>query len=365
MERERFHLCVCIPTYKRSHLLERLLRDLSLQTLLPDTLIVVDGDPVSGEVLRMMSSAALPATCQVFYVPSNHPNLAYQRYLGWRLAEQQRAHFLLYLDDDLRIVQQDAVENVIRPLMEDHQVVGVTALVQTGDPQEKFRDVPILRDRGQNLGPVASRIVRLLGSRTPPGGLTPSGHRRFPESRREYAPVEWLQGRVMAYRLAALTQNSFSADLFALTHIGRGKGEDTHLSHRVAAKGKMLLAFNATFLHPDDALPSAYPIQARRLAYAIAYSRRLLNENYRWPAPPSPRDRLALVRSYVGNVMLNWLRALARPARHRFAYAWGYTLGAARGLIQPPTARRLTPEVDWWQDAEEALGAAVRIGGRP
>ena len=97
------------------------------------------------------------------------------------------------------------------------------------------------------------------------------------------------------------------------------------------------------------------------MGFGTAYSRRLLNDNFRWPESPTWGDRLALVKSYCGTLLLNWSRALLSPKTHRFAYAWGYTCGAWRGLAQPPTAQRLTPTVDWAKDAQAALNAAKII----
>jgi hypothetical protein len=164
----------------------------------------------------------------------------------------------------------------------------------------------------------------------------------------------------MAYKLAALTEECFSADLFALDRIGV-LGEDTFLSRRVGTKGDLLLAFCAQFEHPDADLPQAYPTRALKFGYTSAYSRRLLNDNYRGFDPPRFSDRVALVKSYLGTTLLNWCRALASPKKHRFAFAWGYTLGAFRGLIQKPTAKNLAPQIDWWQDAEAALRQAIVI----
>lgn len=159
----------------------------------------------------------------------------------------------------------------------------------------------------------------------------------------------------MAYRVTALDQRCFSADLFALTHVQCGLGEDTFLSRQVGTKGRLLMAFNTQVEHPDDDTPKAYPYRARKLAYATAYSRRFLNDHYRDPHPPTLSDRLALLKNYVGVSFFAWLRAITSFKVYRFAYAWGYTQGAIRGLLQKPTAKNLTPQIDWWQDAEEAL----------
>jgi glycosyltransferase involved in cell wall biosynthesis len=366
-ERRNRQLAVCIPTYKRAHLAARLVRDVFGQTVQPDVLIVVDGDPASGEVRGELERVLYPPNCQVVYVPSNHANLAYQRYLGWRTAKQCGCEILLYLDDDLRIEQPDAVEKVITPLFWESGVVGVTANIVCGNPAEKFAGEPALLDRAVKRRLDDPLLVRLLGAgrSVPPGGLTASGHRRAPRlDGQSYAQVEWLRGGVMAYRMDALDEDCFSDDLFALCFVHCGLGEDTFLSRRVGSRGRLLFAFCATFLHPDEDLPKAYPIAAYRFGYASAYSRRLLNDNYRGLEPPRLSDRLALVKSYVGTALLEWSNALLRPKRHRFAYAWGYTKGAFDGLFRPPTAKRLAPGIDWRADAEKALATMAVLAPR-
>ncbi len=87
----------------------------------PSGLIIVDGDPSSGKVHDKLKSVRLAAA--VYLVPSNHANLPYQRYLGWRLAKVLNADILLYLDDDLRVDDRAALNLVVGPISrhERHQ----------------------------------------------------------------------------------------------------------------------------------------------------------------------------------------------------------------------------------------------------
>ena len=96
-------LALCIPTYKRAKLLVELLSDLGRQSMRPAFVTVVVGDPKSGEVLRAFQGYRTGFGFPIRYVPSNHGNLAYQRYLGWRVAADKGCQILVYLDDDLRI----------------------------------------------------------------------------------------------------------------------------------------------------------------------------------------------------------------------------------------------------------------------
>jgi glycosyltransferase involved in cell wall biosynthesis len=359
--RQVAQLGICIPTYKRPHLLKKLLHDLARQTMHPNVLVIVDGDPSSGEVEQMLKSQTFPASWKIVYVPSNHGNVAYQRYLGWRMVLQHACIVLLYLDDDLRVQQCEAVQRVVDPIQWPGQnIVGVTAHIDAGWNVSSQEEALSYRHHVRPSR-IQSFLVSLLGAsrHTPPGGLSSSGYRRRRVYRGyAYETVQWHHGGVMAYKVEALPSLWFVDDLFALFHIGCSTGEDTFMSHRASFKGHMLMAFNATFEHPDEDLPKAYPIKALHFGYATAYSRRFLNDHYRGLYPPHFTDRVALVKSYIGTAALHWLSVLATRNRSRLAYAWGYTRGALRGLIQKPTARALTPHINWWQDAKDALAVS-------
>lgn len=351
-------LAVCICTYKRVPYLQKLLGDLCRQSCQPDHLIIVDGAPETPAVPEMLREFPFPSGWQVSYVPTNHSCLSYHRYLNWLAASRLGCDILLYLDDDLRIKRDDAVAKTLAPFSwENRKVVGVTGNTTFGDAS-KFAGAGALADRVEWSQQKIPLLVRWLGAarRLPVGGLSPSGHRRTPEDQgRDYEEVAWLSGRVMAYRMDALTRECFAPDMFALDITIGGLGEDTFLSRRVGTRGQLLLAFCAHFEHPDDDLPKAYSTKALEFGFATAYSRRFLNDNFRGFNPPRLSDRLALLKSYLGTCLLNWLRAVTHPRPHRFAYARGYTQGAWQGLVHKPTAGNLTPGIDWWGDAERAV----------
>ena len=342
-------LAVCIPTYKRSHLLELLISDLLRQTRCPDHLILVDGDPESGNVKRML--AALDAPVPISYVPSNHGNLAYQRYLGWRVAANSGASILVYFDDDERLMQSNVLELLTLPLGQA-AVVGVGCHIRFGENSDGTDAAVARGNRKQSV------LVKMLGSgrKELPGRLTPSGHRVSPtDDGSDYIEVDWLRGGVMAYWMAAISQESFSDDLFALDHVRCGLGEDTILSRRIGASGKLLYTFRTVVDHPNADKPKSYPHEGRRYAYSATYSRRFLNDHYRVYAAPTASDRWNLVKSYAGNLLLVWMRVLKEPSKLNFALARGTTLGAIHGVTRPPTAKQLTPDINWWADAESAF----------
>jgi GT2 family glycosyltransferase len=327
-------------------------------------LIIVDGDSGSSEVAKMLDGIANQTGPRVRYVASSHANLAYQRYLGWKVAQAQKAEILLYLDDDLRLEQGDAVAELVAPLAEKRGgIVGCTSrIVYPEDREGQYGKA--LADRAAQAKAKRSLLVRWFGSsrKIIPGSLSPAGHRCPPQtSSSGLSRVQWLRGGVMACRMDALSEDCFSHDLFALSEIGYGHGEDTVLSLRLAAKGELAFVHWAEFLHPCADAPKAYATRARRMGFGVAYSRRLLNDNYRWPENPKISDRIALFKSYLGTALLQWFRALKAPKAHRFAYACGYTLGAVKGIVSPPRASHLMPEVDWTADAERNLAEPGKV----
>jgi hypothetical protein len=330
---------------------------LCVQTCHPDILIVVDGDPATGAVVRMLREIAVPKAWKIIYVPSNFANQPYQRYVGWKVAVRDACRVLLYLDDDLRIHQPDAVEKTVAPLFADNDIVGITSVINFGD-LSKLPDMEMLVERDHLSHRQSPWLVRLLGSthQMAPGRMSPTGQRTSPaRDGREYEPMDYLRGGVMAFRMSALSDDCFSPDLFSMAQRGWGMGEDIVLFRRVATRGQLCLAWCAQVDHPYDDPPRCFPAQAYRFGFTVAYSRRLMNESYRGFAAPTWSDRLILLKSYVGNLLLNWYRAFRNPKRFRFAYAWGYTVGAFRGLIQKPSVAALTPGIDWRQAVSVAV----------
>jgi glycosyltransferase involved in cell wall biosynthesis len=342
--------------------LELLLLDLLQQTQLPQTIIIVDGDPSSGQVQGLLRHLDFPHDVSIHFIPSNYSNLSYQRYVGWLVASLRQALFLLYLDDDLRIYERDVINKLMGHIQSDSDIAGCTAVIRMGTLDEKFSNNSALKEQSNS----ENRIVAYAKSLSPfrntlPGGLTPVGHRISPDHSGKTSAVEWLHGGVMLFRMQSLIKSSFSADLFALDHIRCGKGEDTFLSRQVMRSGKLIYANDVIIDHPNSDLPAAYPISAYKLAYATAYSRRFQNDHYRIVRPPYFTDRLHLFKSYVGNNLINFVNALHNPRRYRFTYAFGYLLGSFRGLIQSPTVNNLTPHINWWTKAEEAVSQMVTV----
>lgn len=236
---------------------------------------------------------------------------------------------------------------------------GLTVSLKFTD-SGKLSGHDVLSDQKKTKTPWTNSVFLKLfqSSRTAsPGGLSAAGHRlplRHIPGQMIYE-TQWLRGGVMFYRMSVLNESCYSDDLFALTARGCGLGEDTYLSRRAGRAGKLLLLESEGIEHPGEALPCAYPIRPFRFGFASAYSRRLLNDDYRYPHKPFLRDRAALVYSYAGNIMISLGRLFLSPSLQRFNFFRGYFMGALRGMLVKPTARKLSPGISWFKDADSDL----------
>ena len=338
-------LTIVIPTFKRVNLLEDLLSDIGLQKLLPELVVISDGDNHSGTVQDMLTPFQKNVPWNTIYIPSNHANAPYQRYLGARVANH--SDILIFIDDDIRLPEKDILEKVLRPfLWQDRIIVGVSPKIKFPNRINPTNERELTKAQQNNLG-----------------GITPTGNRIVPiDTGDEYDTVRWLRGGMMAYRYGILEEVIYSPDAFAMSHIGCGLGvDDTYLSRCVGAYGELLIANCAEIEHPDFDTSKVFPQDARRKGIATAYSRRFLNDHYRVIKSPKLSDRMALLKSFLGNSLINWWQAINSRQEYQFNYARGYSRGALRGIIQKPTACNLTPEIDWLQDAEAALAQATII----
>jgi len=330
-------LTVAIPTFRRPQLLAGLLADLARQSRLPDRLIVVDGEGRSPEVMAAVEASPWRSLAKTSIIHSTRANLPFQRIAASAAAGSEGV--ILYLDDDLRILCPESVHEVVSPLEDSPtDIVAATAEIE-----------------GIASSPGRSAASRRWGAArlSLPGELTPTGVRLEPSGGTAPA-VRWLRGGVMAIRADALSGVRAPDALLALAQRGWGLGEDLILARMLCRHGRIVLARRARFEHPPEANSVAYRRDDLGFGFASAYSRRLVNDYYRGGAQLTPADRMALLRTYAGAGLWHGFQAARGRTSSRFAV--GYAAGAFAGILRPPTARRLTPDIDW--PAELRLSAA-------
>lgn len=349
---------VAIPTYRRPQLVRRLLCDLQGLSLPPKTILVVDGGGEAASLAEAIASVELMPPVRVILLTSEHANLPFQRFLAFMVAaEIVGATILVYLDDDVRPAAVDSLEALVAPLRSRPDVVATTARLVMGHGTEANGgfDAKTLNSAPAPrwLAALAKRFGGL--ARAPDGGLTPSGTRARPAPGERARQVSWLHGGAMACRLAALSPDAFPEALLSSYERRLGKGEDTILSLRLRSKGRFLYQPAAVFLHPYDAPPAAYSPAPYRYGLSVAYSRRLINDNYRYPDSPTFSDRSALIVSLAGMLTRSIWRLLVHPSKRSLAFALGTAAGVSLAVLYPPRAGRLTPAIDWTREVRANL----------
>ena len=338
MAERRRRLTIAIPTYRRPRLLARILSELERQTQHPERLVVIDGEGGRGDAEAVLERSRWAARSRTVFVPSTHANLPFQRWLGRRSADDSDE--LIFFDDDLLLPDIETVAKLTSALA---QAEAATCAVNL-----PLRDVP-----RTHLGPLSLALFK----RAAPGALTAGGARRQPVGDESPLPtVEWLRGPVMALRCSALPPQRFPHDLFALASIGAGMGEELALARRV--QGRIVFVRNLAVEHPDTEPSQVLAGRAESKGFAIAYSRRLLNDLCR-SGRPSWSDRAGLAWTLCGGLAAAAADGFSKRRPEPWRFARGYLRGALGAVLCPPTHARLTPETDWERDARQSLAAAV------
>ena len=338
MAERRRRLTIAIPTYRRPRLLARILVQLQRQTQHPERLVVIDGEGGRGDAEAVLERSRWAVRTRTVFVPSTHANLPFQRWLGRRSSAD--SDDLIFFDDDLLLPDIETVAKLTAALA---QAEAATCAVNL-----PLRDAP-----RTHLGPLPLALLR----RAAPGSLTPGGARRQPAADGSPLPaIEWLRGPVMAVRCSALPPERFPYDLFALASIGSGMGEELALAR--CLQGRIVFVRNLTVEHPDTEPSQVLASQAERKGFAIAYSRRLLNDLCR-NGQPSWSDRAGLAWTWCGGMAAAAADGLSKRRPEPWRFAKGYLRGALGGALCPPTHARLTPGMNWEEDARRSLAAAV------
>ncbi len=349
---------VCICTYKRPERLRLLLHDVELQRVLPERVMVVDGDPASGDVSAMLPECARTASFEICYLPSNYPSLPYQRYLGWLASS--RECILVFLDDDLRLDDPQFLLKLTAPFnSSDGKIAAVTGTFISGP--ELFEDARALFT---NRGPRPWRYVfHLLGVRR--GELSATGARDFPKDRGSgYERIGWLAGGAMAIRAQALTESCFLESAFDADLVGLGDSEDLLLATRIGRAGAILLAYCAVAQHPGLG-PSAFGSKSpHQMGFSWGYSRCLINACHGGRDGPTVWKRIILLWSTLGTIMLNLFRMAAHRDGRYWSYSKGLLAGLRRGFLQNPFTGAFSPQICWSAAAARAVAGRRTVGKR-
>lgn len=236
-------ISVIVPTIGRPESLARLLESLAAQSRTPDEVIVADGS-LDGEVQRVVAQPDWAARgLSVRCISVQPPNAVGQRVAA--IAES-RGHYLLLLDDDV-VLESDCVEQLVRALTHDADIVGAFADFNNQSWPEPTRAWRFYMRYvlGMADGSWQGRVV---------GPLLRFGYNPVPH---EASPIAWLGTCNTMIRRSAYDRSGGFSDFF----LHRCTiNEDVDLGLKVSKVGRIVFCPSARMGHfhaPGGRVPPA------------------------------------------------------------------------------------------------------------
>ena len=231
-----FRFGFIIPTMNRREPLNRLLRSIYAQTVLPETLIVVDGsdEPLEGDLLRHPN-------VDLVYVREFPPSLTRQRNAGIRNIPTGLSH-IGFLDDDLEFVP-GSLEGLRNYILGQGVELGGVSFQIIGS------HVP---------GPFHFLLTLMGQSSYTPGKVCKSGFAVGDLGASETYNSQWLCGGATVWRREVLEQFKFD-EWFK----GYALWEDVDFSFRVSQHYRLAVLTDARVHHWHQGVDS--PARALRV----------------------------------------------------------------------------------------------------
>jgi len=310
---------VCIATYKRPRELAACLDALRQQSEPPDEIVVSDagGDTETREVV---ASHRRRQESLIVHCPTPRAALPWQRWWG---LQHCGGTFVLFLDDDIRLAPQALA--LLRQAYDQGTDVAGAGFAITYERSNDARPV------AGNTDGWRTRWLGIVGAR--PGSITPGGitiDLPIAASDSPIVEVEWLSGGAMSFRRDVLTSIGALNGLFELYDRRIGKAEDSILSHRARAEGRLLLIGGPHAVHPplDRATRTANPQDGYRKGLLETWGRAHV---LRWLAD----DPSHASRAWRRIATLEIARAGKAAVRHPMhAEHWQRLAGDAVGIAR-------------------------------
>jgi len=226
-------LCVCIPTYNRPHMIERLLDNLALQKRLPDEILIIDASP-NPDTKRVVARHESRFPPRVVRYIRSEKGLTRQRNAA---IGSTQADLIFMLDDDV-LLENDCIQ-VMEEFMDSEtgQAFGGVSAYITNDYGKPFYGIEQLYHRVgiyERLEPgrwLYNGAFLELSKLTPFSGIY---------------PADFLPGCAMMFRRNVLLK--ISPD----SNFPYGGGEDKHLTLRISYKYKLGVLGTARLRHDHD-----------------------------------------------------------------------------------------------------------------
>jgi GT2 family glycosyltransferase len=245
-----FSLIIC--TYKRPKAILKLLKSVSIQTLYPNEILIVDGS--INEETEIILKENTFQNLKYFKVDNSNRGLTKQRNFGIKYVSQ-RSKIVCFLDDDI-ILSPNYFEALIKTYSEkpDALAVGgyITNEVSWEVSNKKNSSTKFYIGGWMREEPSRFKMRRYFGllPDAPPGFMPSFSHGRsvsfLPPSRAIYE-VEQIMGGVSSYK-----KEIFEKFKFSKYFEGYGLYEDADFSLRLAKTGKLYVNTGAQLEHHHD-----------------------------------------------------------------------------------------------------------------
>ena len=223
-------ISIVIPTCNRTNLVRELIENLSKQTLTIEEIIIVDS---SDEPLILEKEYAFT---NIKLIHTKIKSAAKQRNIGIEIVNTS-ANYLVFLDDDVRLSEENYLESIIKTLGELN-AVGCSGIA-VGVGKNRIRNLP------SGLVGLFHRFFLLDSIHD--GKLLKSGV-NIPVRNLDLGVVEvdWLIG-CSVWRFETIQETRFEDDF-----LGASLAEDVIFSVRMKQKGKIVTDPNLKLLHLES-----------------------------------------------------------------------------------------------------------------
>ena len=254
-------LDVVICTYNRPQKVVELITQLQDCIIAPSQIIVVDSSDKTNTDLRNKSG--------IKYVQSNHKNQPYQRFLG---VNQSTSEYILFLDDDMEILDEHVVEKIVQAFQlhpvsgfalyfkDKHANTGLSAVPES-NLFKKLRFLKRFKNWFTGYPTLKAGQLGLCGNR----GKQPV----------EGGYTEYVSGGAFVAKREALFVN-FNFQLFDLFEEKNGMGEDALIGYGLHKTGGLFYLPDCWFLH-NDQRDSTYSTDLKSYATRVLFSRYYLS----------------------------------------------------------------------------------------
>ncbi len=321
-------LNVIITTYNRPFEVLQLSNEVLACQPAPEKLIIVDSSDVENLAIQKLP--------KVIYIRSSHKNQPYQRLLG---AQSATSEIIVFLDDDLSILDKDVFQLIEKPF-QCQEIAGVSVGFEHHSLTNQSVDVPLWVQQG-----MISRFIWLFTGvpMLKTGKIGRLGITGVKPNRESY--IESFNGANMAFRREVVLK-CITIDLLAQVERKLNMGEDKVISMLASQYGKLHFIPKKCLSHPPNI--STYFQDIRTFTTKITYSRLYLSRIYAHVYMKSWwKEKLIYYWFTFWRILIAFIFLILRPSKIRREKLLGTLDGLWLSITLPQKANWLTPEIEW------------------